>query len=122
MIMENLHLTGSEYRLMKLIWDNHPLTSGNLVSLCSESLGWKKSTTYTVLKRLIQKNIVKNEDSVIEALVSQSQVSRYESRQLLSGRFDGSLPDFIAAFMQGRTISAEEAKRLKEIIDSYKED
>ena len=96
-----MEVAESEYRFMKIVWENQPLTSANLVKLCAEKLGWKKSTTYTVLKRLAEKEMVKNDSSNIIPLVTQKEVQFYESNSVVSRSFDGSLPGFIAAFMDG---------------------
>ena len=119
--MKDLKLAESEYKFMKIVWDNQPLSSANLVKLCAETLGWKKSTTYTVLKRLGEKEIVKNENSNITPLVTQKEVQLYESNSVVNRSFDGSLPTFIAAFMEGKKLSREEAERIKQMIENFEE-
>ncbi len=119
--MKELKLAESEYKFMKIVWDNQPLYSASLVKLCAETLGWKKSTTYTVLKRLGEKDIVKNENSSIIPLVTQKEVQLYESNSVVNRSFDGSLPGFIAAFMEGKKLSREEAERIKQMIENFEE-
>lgn len=119
--MDYLKLCESEYRFAAIVWDNEPIGSGELVTLCEEQLGWKKSTTYTVLKRLCQRGILKNENSTVTALIKQEQVRKYESEQLINRAFGGSLPLFLTAFMNDKKISKAEADQLKKLIDSYKE-
>lgn len=109
-----------EYRLLELIWSQGALPSGQLVKLCQEELGWKKSTTYTHIKRLSEKGLVRNEDTVVTALVAREQVQRQESTQVVERSFGGSLPGFVAAFLKGKTLSEEDAKQLKELIDRHR--
>lgn len=119
--MEQLKLCESEYRFAIIVWENEPLGSGELVKLCEKELGWKKSTTYTVLKKLCERGIFKNDSAVVKALIKQEQVQRYESEQLIDRAFGGSLPRFITAFMNYKTLSVKEAEELKKLIDSYRE-
>jgi len=119
--MEHLKLCESEYRFMNVIWEHQPLTSGELVALCEKRLGWRKSTTYTVLKKLCQRGVAQNEDTVVTALVERDAVRSYESERLVERAFDGSLPGFLAAFLGGKTISAQEAAELKKLIDEHRE-
>ena len=119
--MKDYKLAESEYRFMKIVWENQPLTSANLVKLCAEKLGWKKSTTYTVLKRLAEKEMVKNDSSNIIPLVTQKEVQLYESNSVVSRSFDISLPGFIAAFMDGKKLSKEDADRIRKMIEEFEE-
>lgn len=111
----------AEYRFAQIVWENSPINSGELVLLCEERLGWKKSTTYTVLKKLIDKQLFKNEKAIVTALVGQHKVQKTMSEQLVNGKFGGSLPQFIASFMGDKKISSAEAEHLKSLIDSYRE-
>ncbi|MDF2613612.1 MAG: putative transcriptional regulator [Clostridia bacterium] len=120
--MEQLKLCESEYRFAVIVWENEPVGSGILVTLCDKYLGWKKSTTYTVLKRLCDRGIFKNENAVITALIKQDEVQKFESEQFVSRTFGGSLPQFITAFMSDKKLSRQEAAELKKLIDSYKEE
>ena len=119
--MDMMKLCESDYRFMTVIWNHEPVASGALVELCAESLGWKKSTTYTVLKKLCEKGFAKNEDTVVTALVPREQVQAFESEHFVEHAFDGSLPGFLAAFLGGKTISRQEAEQLKRLIDEHKE-
>ncbi|AFQ43540.1 BlaI/MecI/CopY family transcriptional regulator [Desulfosporosinus meridiei] len=120
--MNQLKLCESEYRFAAIVWQNEPLGSGELVTLCDQQLGWKKSTTYTVLKKLCERGILKNENALVTALVPQAQVQKFESEQLINRTFGGSLPGFITAFMNEKKLSWQEAEQLKKLIDSYKEE
>ena len=119
--MKDMKLAESEHRFMKIVWENQPLTGAQLVKLCSDSLGWKKSTTYTVLKRLSEKGVVENRNSAIIPLVSRKEVGIYESENLISRSFGGSLPGFVAAFMEGKKLSKADADRLRAMIEEYEE-
>lgn len=120
--MKDFRLAESEFRFMKIVWENRPLASAQLVKLCADRLGWKKSTTYTVLKRLAEKEMVKNENSVIIALVSEKEVQAYESAAVVDRSFGGNLPDFVAAFMGGRKLNKKDADRLRQMIEEFEED
>ena len=121
--MNDLKLCESDYRFMSVVWDSAPVSSGALVRLCQERLGWKKSTTYTVLKKLADKGFLKNEDSTVTALSPREQVQIFESGYVVDKAFGGSLPAFIAAFTQDRKLTAQEADEIQRLIDaSRKED
>ncbi len=119
--MDNLRLAEGEYRFACIVWDNEPLPSGKLVELSQKQLGWKKSTTYTVLKKLVDRGVLRNENTVVTAAVPKDAVLREESRAVVERTFEGSLPSFLNHFMGGRTISDAEADELKAIIDQYRE-
>ena len=119
--MEQLKLCESEYRFASIVWDNEPLGSGELVKLCEQELGWKKSTTYTVLKKLCERGIFQNENAIVISRIKQEQVQKFESEQFVNRTFGGSLPRFFTAFMNDKTLSRQEADELKRLIDSYKE-
>ena len=116
-----LKLCESDYRFMSVIWDNEPLSSGALVEKCAEALGWKKSTTYTMLKKLCEKGFAKNERSCVTSLVARESVQKAESERIVEQTFSGSLPGFLVAFLGGKTISESEAEELKRLIDSHRE-
>lgn len=120
--MDYLKLCDSEYRFMCIVWEYAPLGSGELVRLCQEKLGWKKSTTYTVLKKLSEKGYVKNEGAVVEVLIPKEQAQAEESEYFVERTFHGSLPSFLAAFLGGKRISEKEAEVLKQMIDEHKEE
>lgn len=119
--MDNLRLAEGEYRFACIVWENEPLPSGRLVELCARQLGWKKSTTYTVLKKLVDRGVLRNENAVVTAAVPKDEVLREESRAVVDRAFEGSLPSFLTHFMGGRTLSGAEADELKAIIDRYRE-
>ena len=119
--MGNWKLCDSEYRFMCVVWDHAPLPSGMLVGLCAAQLGWKKSTTYTVVKKLSEKGLLKNENAVITALVPREAVQAEESAAFVERTFGGSLPAFLAAFMGGRKLDKEEAQAIRQLIDEYEE-
>lgn len=115
--MDNIKIFEVEYRFMCIVWEREPINSTELVKLCEEQFGWKKSTAYTVIKRLSERGALKNEKAVVSALVSRLQVQKYESEQILEKTFDNSLPSFITAFLQDKTLSEEEAQSIKKMID-----
>ena len=119
--METYHLSDSEYRFMQVVWDAEPVGSGELVALCREKLGWKKSTTYTVLKKLGERGLVQNEESVVTALASRETVTAEAAEAFVDKTFNGSLPGFLAAVMGGRKLTEREAEDLKRLIDQYQE-
>ena len=116
-----LRLCESDFRFMCVVWENEPVSSHDLVLKCNEQLGWKKSTTYTVLKKMSEKGFAKNEGSVITSLVAKKDVQEYESNRVVNTSFDGSLPSFLASFFGGKKISEDEAQELKRLIDNYRE-
>ena len=120
-MMENSRLTYGESRLMQLVWEHAPLLSNRLTEICLRELGWKKSTTYTMLKKLIEKGYVRNENAMVTACVSRAAAQTEESRYVVENTFSGSLPSFLVAFLGGKTISDEEAEALKRLIDEHRE-
>ena len=114
-------LCESDYRFMCVIWDNEPLSSRALVEQCATRLGWKKSTTYTTLKKLCDKGYAANEDTIVRALIPREEVQAQESERFVERAFAGSLPGFLAAFLGGKTISEQEAAELKRLIDAHRE-
>ena len=116
-----LRLCESDFRFMCVVWENEPVSSHDLVLKCNEQLGWKKSTTYTVLKKMSEKGFAKNEGSVITSLVAKKDVQKYESNRVVNTSFDGALPSFLASFFGGKKISENEAQELKRLIDNYRE-
>lgn len=109
----------SEYRFACLVWQNEPVASGQLVKLAAEEMGWKKSTTYTVLHKLIEKGILQNQDSQVTSLVGQGEVQRSESAAVVDKTFSGSLPSFVAAFLDGKGITPEEARQIRRMLEAY---
>lgn len=115
--MENIKIYDAEYRFMCLVWDKEPINSTELVKLCNDEFGWKKSTTYTVIKRLSERGAIKNEDAIVTTLVSRQQIQKYESEQILDKTFDNSLPSFITAFLQDKKLTRDEAEQIKQMIE-----
>ena len=111
-------LAEGEYRFAALVWANEPLSSGQLVRLAADALGWKKSTTYTVLKKLCSRGILRNEGGTVTSLVKQDAVQRQESAAVVDRTFGGSLPRFVAAFLNEKPISAEEAAQIRALLDA----
>lgn len=112
----DLKLGEGEFRLMEIIWESEPVGSTDLVKICGQKYDWKKSTVYTMLKRLGEKGIINNENAVVTSMVNREKVVRQESEDLLNKSFKGSVTDFFAAFLQDRKITEQEAKRLEEMI------
>lgn len=111
-------LFDSEYRFAEIVWEHEPINSTELVKLCLNRLGWKKSTTYTVLKKLCERGIMQNNNTMVSSLAKREDVQRYDSNEIMQKRFNGSLPQFVTAFLDGRKITKEEADELRRIIDA----
>lgn len=112
-------LSEMELRFASLVWEREPLGSGELVKLCAERFGWKKSTTYTVLKKLCQRGILENTGAVVSSLVSREQYNQRQSHRFVENAFGGSLPGFLTAFIGGRKLTKGEAEELRALIDRY---
>lgn len=110
----------SEYRFCLILWENEPIKSSKLVELCKEQLGWKPTTTYTVIKRLSERGVLKNENTIVTSLVSKEDVQATELNEMVEKTFEGSLPAFIAAFTKHQKISDEDINALQQMIDSYR--
>ena len=119
--MEDMRLGTVESRFADLIWDNEPISSGELVKLCQKELEWKKSTTYTVLRKLCDRGIFKNENGEVTSLISKEKFNAIQSEKFVDESFDGSLPNFIAAFTSMKKLSQEDIDAIKTMIDSYGE-
>lgn len=117
MFMEEFKLFDAEFRLLDIIWELEPINSTELTKECLLRLGWKKPTTYTVLRKLSGRGILRNENATVTALVKREQVQKYESEALLEKSFDNSLPAFLAAFLQDKKISKQEAEKIKKMIE-----
>lgn len=118
--MDTPKIFESEYRFCEILWENEPISSSALVKLCSEQLEWKKSTTYTVIRRLSGRGVLKSENAVVTSLVSKDEVLTAESAEVIEKTFAGSLPSFIAAFARKKTLTEQEIDEIREIIDSYR--
>lgn len=115
--MEKFKLFDAENKLMDIIWETEPVNSTILTKLCFDRLGWKKSTTYTMLRKLTDRGILKNENATVTSLIKRENVQKYESEVLLEKSFDNSLPAFIAAFLKDKKLSRNEAEEIKKMIE-----
>ena len=118
--METPTVFESEYRFCLILWEHEPVKSSELVALCREQLGWKPTTTYTVIKRLSERGVLKNENTVVHSLVSKDEVQAAEIDEMVEKTFEGSLPAFVAAFTKHQKISEEEIDALQQMIDRYR--
>ncbi len=115
--METPKIFESEYRFCLILWEHEPVKSKDLVKLCREQLGWKSTTTYTVIKRLSERGVLKNENTVVSSLVSKEEVQLAEMEEMMEKTFEGSLPAFIAAFAKRQALSEEEIEEIRRIIE-----
>ena len=120
-IMSEMQLGAVESRFADIIWGNEPVSSAEVVKLAEKELGWKKSTTYTVLKRLCEKGIFKNEGGKVSSLISKSEFYALQSERFVEETFSGSLPAFIAAFTKRKALSADEIEEIRRLIDEHAE-
>ncbi len=110
----------SEYRFCLILWENEPIKSSELVTLCRERLGWKPTTTYTVLKRLSERGVLKNENTMVTSLVSKGEVQAAELNEMVEKTFEGSLPAFVAAFTKCQKLSEREIDAVQQMIDRFR--
>lgn len=120
--MKFKEMTESEENLAKIIWEKEPIKSADLVKLCEEKFEWKKSTTYTMLKRIIEKKIVINENSVVTSLISEREYYSKRSKDFLKENFGGSLPNFLTAFSKTNKLTTKEIEELQKLIDEHREE
>lgn len=119
--MEEYKLGIVESKFADIIWTHEPLTSRELVTLCRQELEWKKSTTYTVLKKLCDRGIFRNQDGTVTALISKSEYCAMQSAKFVEETFDGSLPAFLAAFTKRKNLTASEIAQIRAMIDGFEE-
>lgn len=112
----------SEYRFCLILWENEPINSTRLVELCRESLGWSKATTYTVIRRLAERGVLKNENAIVTTLVSKEEAQKARLEEMMEETFEGSMPAFIAAFSRSKKMTKQEVDQLKALIDSFVEE
>ena len=117
---KNINLTAAEEKLAALIWKEAPLTSVELTQIADNQMDWKRTTTYTVLKKLCDKGVFKNENANVSVVLTRDELIAHQSRSYVEDTFGGSLPKFIASFFGGREISEEQAVELKRLIDEHK--
>lgn len=120
--MDTPKIYESEYRFCLILWAHEPIKSKELVALCQQELGWKPTTTYTVIKRLSQRGVLKNENTIVSALISREQAQKADIDELLTKRFEGSLPAFVTAFASGRRLSQKDIDQMQSLIDRCRED
>ncbi len=118
--MEDMKLGAIESRFANMIWEHEPIPSGELVKLCATELSWKKSTTYTVLRKLIDRGLFQNEDGVVTAQISRQDYYARQSEQIVNETFDGSLPAFVAAFTRRQQLSDDDIAQLQQLIDQHR--
>ena len=120
--MEAPKIFESEYRFCLILWDNGPVSSGKLVELCKEGLGWSKATTYTVIRRLSERGVLKNENTIVSSLISKEEAQKSRLEEMVEETFEGSMPAFIAAFSKTKKLTRQEAQQLQALIDSFEEE
>ena len=108
----------SEYRFCLILWENEPIKSGDLARLAAEQLGWSKTTTYAVIKRLCERGVIANENTVVRSLVTKDEAQQAELEELFEKRFEGSLPAFVAAFAKKQNMNEKEYEELKKLIEA----
>lgn len=118
--METPKIFESEYRFCLVLWENEPTTPSELAKLCLARLGWKRTTTYTVIKRLCERGVLKNENGVVTSIISKDEAQALEIQDLVEKKFEGSLPAFIAAFAKHQRISEKELDEVQRMIDQIR--
>ncbi len=120
--MESPQIFESEYRFCLLLWEHEPVNSTKLVALCKEHLGWSKATTYTVIRRLSERGVIQNKNTIVSSLISKEEAQRSRFEEMMEQTFEGSMPAFIAAFSKSRKLTRQEVDQLQAMIDSYEEE
>ena len=115
--METPKIFEKEYKFCLILWEHEPIRSGDLAKLCEDQLGWKTTTTYTVIKRLSDRGVLKNENMTVTSLISKDEVQASEIDEFVEEKFEGSLPAFFAAFTKRQKISERELDEIQEMID-----
>ena len=118
--MTDIDLGNVQERFADIVWAHEPIGSGELVKLCEKELKWKKPTTYTVLRKLCEKGLLKNEGGVVTSLISREDFYSAKSEQIVEDSYKGSLPSFVAAFISRKALSSEEAEEIQKMIDAFK--
>lgn len=117
--MEAPKIFASEYRFCLILWECEPINSTQLVKLCKEKLGWSKATTYTVIRRLSERGVVKNENTIVSSLISKEQAQQDRLEAMMDETFEGDMPAFLAAFSKSQKLSKSDVAQLRSFIDSY---
>ena len=120
--METPKIFESEYRFCLLLWENEPVNSTRLVALCKDQLGWSKATTYTVIRRLAERGVVRNENAIVTSLISKEEAQKARLEEMMEETFEGSIPAFLAAFSKSKKLKKSEVEQLQAMIDSYQEE
>lgn len=117
----NLSLSLADHRLLDLVWESEPIPSPQLCKLAEARLGWKRTTTYTVIKRLCNKGCLKNEATIVSSLVERQAVQQAAGQEVLQRSFGGSLPNFLASFLKAGTVSDQDAAEIEKLLEDYKQ-
>lgn len=117
--MKNIKIFDAEYRFMNIIWEHSPISSTELIKIAEKELGWKKSTTYTVIRRLCERGIIKNDNTIVHALIGREQVMQAETEEHLNKVYNGSLKLFFTTFLKNEKLSTDEIKELENIIKEF---
>ncbi len=120
--MQTPKIFESEYRFCLILWEQEPVNSTRLVELCKQRLGWSKATTYTVIRRLAERGVVKNDNAVVTSLISKEQAQCSRLQEMMEETFEGSVPAFLAAFSKSKRLTAQEVAQLQSMIDDYQEE
>ena len=120
--MQTPKIFESEYRFCLILWEQEPVNSTRLVELCKQRLGWSKATTYTVIRRLAERGVLKNENATVTSLISKEQAQRSRLQEMMEETFEGSVPAFLAAFSKSKRLTREEVAQLQSMIDDYQEE
>ena len=120
--MQTPKIFESEYRFCLILWEQEPVNSTRLVELCKQRLGWSKATTYTVIRRLSERGVLKNENATVTSLISKEQAQRSRLQEMMEETFEGSVPAFLAAFSKSKKLTRQEVAQLQSMIDDYQEE
>ncbi len=119
--MSDIELGVVQERFADIVWENEPIASGDLVKVCEKKLNWKKPTTYTVLRKLCEKGVLKNENGIVSSVISKKDFYAAKTEQIIEDSFSGSLPAFISAFVSNKKLTAKEVDEIQKMIDEFKE-
>ncbi len=120
--MEHIRVNESEFQFLQILWDLEPCSQPELAAVCEEKLGWKRTTTYTVIKRLVKKEVVQIEDKQVRALISRQEAQEEEIENLMEKKFSNSVPSFLAAFTRKVHLSDEDVDELQKMIDEIRKE
>ena len=120
--MADIELGIVQERFADIVWENEPIASGDLVKICEETLSWKKPTTYTVLRKLCEKGLLRNNNGIVTSLISKDEFYSTRSEQIVEESFKGSLPAFVASFISKKALTAEEVEEIQKMIDTFKKE